>query len=45
MFWTSFIKNRFNLDESKVLLNTLIEANGNIPQANQNKVVISLDQH
>jgi len=37
-----FIKNRFNLDESKVLLNTLIEANGNIPQANQNKVVISL---
>lgn len=37
-----FIKNRFGLDESKVLLNTLIEANGNIPQANQNKVVISL---
>lgn len=37
-----FIKNRFGLDESKVLLNTIIEANGTIPQVNQNKVVISL---
>ena len=37
-----FLKNRFNLDESKVILNNLIESSGSIPQANQNKVVISL---
>lgn len=37
-----FLINRFNLDESKVLLNHLIEANGNIPAANQNKIIISL---
>lgn len=37
-----FLKNRFSLDESKVLLNNLIEANGSVPQINQNKVVISL---
>lgn len=37
-----FIKNRFGLEESHVILNTLIEANGNIPQTNRNKVVLSL---
>ena len=37
-----FLKNRFGLNESIVLLNNLIESNGSIPQANQNKVVISL---
>jgi len=37
-----FLRNRFGLDESKVLLNNLIESNGSVPQINQNKVVISL---
>ena len=37
-----FLRNRFGLDESKVLLNNLIEGNGVLPQINQNKVVISL---
>ena len=37
-----FLKNRFSLDENKVLLNNLIEANGSLPAGNQNKVVISL---
>lgn len=37
-----FLRNRYNLDESKVLLNCLIESNGQVPQINQNKVVISL---
>lgn len=37
-----FLKNRFGLTENIVLLNNLIESNGSIPQANQNKVVMSL---
>lgn len=37
-----FIKNRYGLDESKVVLNTLIEPNGDIPKANHNRIVISL---
>jgi hypothetical protein len=37
-----FLRNRFNLDEGKTILNSLIEANGAIPQANQNKIVLSL---
>jgi hypothetical protein len=37
-----FLRNRFGLDESRVVLNNLIEGNGSIPQINQNKVVISL---
>jgi hypothetical protein len=37
-----FLRNRFSLDESKVLLNNLIEGNGSLPQINQNKIVISL---
>jgi Pvc16 N-terminal domain len=37
-----FLKNRFRLQDSVVLLNKLIESNGNIPTLNQNKVVISL---
>jgi hypothetical protein len=37
-----FIRNRYGIEENKVILNTLIEANGNIPQVNQNKVVMSL---
>lgn len=37
-----FLRNRFGLDDKKVLLNKLVESNGNVPQVNQNKVVISL---
>jgi len=37
-----FLKTRFGLEESKVLLNNLIDSNGSIPEINQNKVVISL---
>jgi hypothetical protein len=37
-----FLKTRFGLDESKVLLNNLIDSNGSIPEINQNKVVVSL---
>ncbi|NTE05715.1 DUF4255 domain-containing protein [Agrobacterium tumefaciens] len=37
-----FLKNRFNLDDSRVVLNNLIESNGAIPERNQNKIVISL---
>ncbi len=37
-----FLRNKFGLDESKVLLNKLIDSDGSIPTANQNKVVISL---
>jgi hypothetical protein len=37
-----FLRNRFSLDESKVVLNNLIEGNGSLPLINQNKVVISL---
>ena len=37
-----FLKNRFGLDESKVILNRLIESDGTIPAVNQNKVIISL---
>jgi hypothetical protein len=37
-----FFRNKFNLDESKVILNNIIDSNGSIPLANQNKVVISL---
>jgi hypothetical protein len=37
-----FLRNRFKLDESKVMLNSLIAADGTLPQINQNKVVISL---
>ncbi|WP_158992480.1 DUF4255 domain-containing protein [Mucilaginibacter sp. L196] len=37
-----FLRNRFGLDESKVVLNNLIESNGSIPTINQNKLVISL---
>jgi hypothetical protein len=37
-----YLKNKYGLHESKVLLNKLIESNGNIPALNQNKVVLSL---
>jgi len=37
-----FLKNRFGLDESKVVLNNLIDSDGTVPQLNENKVVISL---
>jgi hypothetical protein len=37
-----FLKNRFSLDERKVILNNLIGSDGSIPTVNQNKVVISL---
>lgn len=37
-----FLKNRFALDESRVMLNNLMDPQGNIPLANQNKLVISL---
>lgn len=37
-----YLRNRFGADESMVLLNNLIESNGSIPEANHNKVIISL---
>ena len=37
-----FIRNKFGLDESKVLTNNIIEADGAMPKSNQNKLVISL---
>lgn len=37
-----FLKNTFSLDESKVVLNNLIDSDGSIPKNNQNKVVLSL---
>lgn len=37
-----FLKNKFGLDDSKVVLNNLIDSNGTLPPINQNKVVISL---
>jgi hypothetical protein len=37
-----FLRNRFGLDESSVVLNNLIDSNGSIPLQNQNKIVISL---
>lgn len=37
-----FLKNRFALDDSRVLLNNLMDIQGNIPLTNQNKLVISL---
>lgn len=37
-----FLRNRFSLEESNVVLNNLIESDGSIPQINQNKIVISL---
>ena len=37
-----FLRNRYGLDENKVLLNVLIEGNGSVPEKNQNKVVMSL---
>jgi Pvc16 N-terminal domain len=38
----SFIKKEFAFKESKVILNSLIEPNGAIPQANHNKLVFTL---
>ncbi|HEU4719668.1 MAG TPA: DUF4255 domain-containing protein [Bacteroidia bacterium] len=37
-----YLKNLFGLGESKVLLNKLIENNGDVPPGNQNKVLITL---
>jgi hypothetical protein len=37
-----YIKNKYNLDESKVILNNIIDNTGAIPSENQNKVVLSL---
>lgn len=37
-----YLRNRFGVDESKVLMNNLIESSGSIPQINQNKIVLSL---
>jgi len=37
-----FLRNRYGLDESKVVLNNLIDSDGSIPTINQNKLVISL---
>lgn len=37
-----FIKNFFGLNESSVVLNNIIDANGSVPHLNQNKIVISL---
>ncbi len=37
-----YIKNKFQLDESKVILNNIIDSSGAIPLQNQNKIVLSL---
>ncbi|PCI93938.1 MAG: hypothetical protein COB15_15375 [Flavobacteriales bacterium] len=37
-----FLQNRFDIRDDIVLINNIIEADGSIPQQNQNKVVISL---
>jgi hypothetical protein len=37
-----FIRNRFGTDESKVVLNSLVEPDGTIPLLNRNKLVVSL---
>ncbi|WP_316821907.1 DUF4255 domain-containing protein [Pedobacter gandavensis] len=37
-----FLRNRFGLDETKVVMNKLIDSNGQVPSINQNKVIISL---
>lgn len=37
-----FLKNRFDLDESRVIMNNLIDSDGSIPAINKNKLVISL---
>lgn len=37
-----FVRNQFGLNESKVLINNLIEADGSVPKPNQNKLVISM---
>lgn len=37
-----YIKNKYQLDESKVILNNVIDSNGSIPTKNENKIVVSL---
>lgn len=37
-----YIRNKFQLDESKVILNNIIDSNGSIPTKNENKIVLSL---
>jgi hypothetical protein len=37
-----YIKNKYQLDESKVILNNVIDNNGAIPTKNENKIVVSL---
>ena len=37
-----YLKNKIGLDESKVVINKLVDNNGNVPQKNQNKVILSL---
>lgn len=39
---SQFLKNKFDLDEDKVIINNIIDANGSIPIINQNKIIISL---
>ncbi len=37
-----FLRNRYNLDESIVVLNNVVDSSGAIPISNSNKIVISL---
>ncbi len=37
-----YVRNSFQLTESRVILNDVIDENGSIPQSNQNKLVLSL---
>ncbi|ALL06176.1 hypothetical protein AQ505_12150 [Pedobacter sp. PACM 27299] len=37
-----FLINRFALDESKVVMNKVIDSNGQVPMLNQNKIIVSL---
>lgn len=39
---SQYLANTYGLDEKKAVLNNIIDADGTLPQVNQNKVVISL---
>ncbi|WP_422360457.1 Pvc16 family protein [Reichenbachiella sp.] len=41
-FLDQFLRNRFDLSDSIVQINNLTDPHGNVPEANQNKIIISL---
>ena len=40
--FNQFIKNKFGVDEDKVVINTIVDQSGAIPVGNQNKIILSL---